>query len=308
MRSYIKLVLKVCFSILLLWGPLQKHNLANIFIHILSANYFSIIFALLIFAFGIFVGGLRWQIILTGLGFECSFKNINNLNWIGVFFNQVLPTGIGGDVVRSWYAHKLHIPFGKAISSVIIDKLFGLISLTVVCLFGAGWFQLERIYFSVLIFLLIQLSAFLFLYIFPIIKFKLFGYFLELFQKLHVMTISSSFKYIVLNRVALMQIILSSLLCQLAAIFGTYIISCSIGAKISLLSFFLVVPLANLGSVIPISIAGWGVRENIFVGLFSLLDIQADDPLTVSLIYGILHLFLAAPGVFFWLKAKSTYH
>jgi hypothetical protein len=71
-----------------------------------------------------------------------------------IFFHQA---GIGGDVVRSWYAHKLHIPFGKAISSVIIDKLFGLIALTVVCLFGAGWFQLERIYFSVLFFLLIQL-------------------------------------------------------------------------------------------------------------------------------------------------------
>jgi hypothetical protein len=48
---------------------------------------------------------------------------------IGLFFNQTLPSAMGGDVMRMWFGHKIGLPAAKAVSSVVIDRIYGLIAL-----------------------------------------------------------------------------------------------------------------------------------------------------------------------------------
>jgi uncharacterized membrane protein YbhN (UPF0104 family) len=51
---------------------------------------------------------------------------------------------------------------------------------------------------------------------------------------------------------------------------------------------------------IPISIAGWGVREGIMVMGFGYLGVPPEQALALSILYGLLLLVVAIPGVIIW--------
>jgi uncharacterized membrane protein YbhN (UPF0104 family) len=51
---------------------------------------------------------------------------------VGLFFNQVLPTGVGGDAVRAWRCRKLGIDLGAAIRGILLDRFCGYLVLVAV--------------------------------------------------------------------------------------------------------------------------------------------------------------------------------
>jgi len=88
------------------------------------------------------VAGWRWQILLRVQGIELSWFRVFSLLVIGVFFNFFIPGGTGGDVIKIFYLLK-ETP-GKrtvALLSVLVDRLIGLIALTVLAavLIAADW-------------------------------------------------------------------------------------------------------------------------------------------------------------------------
>jgi uncharacterized membrane protein YbhN (UPF0104 family) len=62
---------------------------------------------------------------------------------VGLFFNQVLPSGVGGDAVRAWRCHRLGIGVAAAIRSLVLDRVSGY--LVLVILFAAGLPVLLRV-------------------------------------------------------------------------------------------------------------------------------------------------------------------
>jgi uncharacterized membrane protein YbhN (UPF0104 family) len=65
------------------------------------------------------------------------------------------------------------------------------------------------------------------------------------------------------------------------------------------------VPLAGLIMVIPISIAGWGVREGVMVVGFGYLGVAPEAALALSILYGLLMLVVALPGGIVWALKRS---
>src|SRR5262249_30705606 len=49
------------------------------------------------------VSAWRWQLLSRPLGFERPLSHYLGFYFIGMFFNLVLPTSVGGDVVRAFY-------------------------------------------------------------------------------------------------------------------------------------------------------------------------------------------------------------
>jgi hypothetical protein len=85
----------------------------------------------------------RWQILLRIQGISISWLRAGAIVMIGLFFNQFLPGGVGGDVMRLYFIFK-QAP-GKKIGatlSVAMDRLFGLLAI----LFLTGMsFALHRV-------------------------------------------------------------------------------------------------------------------------------------------------------------------
>lgn len=86
---------------------------------------------------------LRWKLILDQKSSsKLNLISIFKANWIGIFFNSVLPGSVSGDFIKIIYVKDLDEKFTSKylLGSVLLDRvlgLFGLISIGgVVCLFS----------------------------------------------------------------------------------------------------------------------------------------------------------------------------
>ena len=69
----------------------------------------------------------RWSVILSVLGFRISWRALIGSVFLGFLFNQLLPTAIGGDVLRAWRAKQLGAPWETSIYSVLLDRATGVL-------------------------------------------------------------------------------------------------------------------------------------------------------------------------------------
>ncbi len=84
--------------------------------------------AFLLFLLGIVIRVFRWQALLHGFGVKPLFALLLKLYLVGNFFNAVLPSGFGGDVVRVVELAQQNRQ-SAAVGTVIVDRLTGILSL-----------------------------------------------------------------------------------------------------------------------------------------------------------------------------------
>src|SRR5881392_4395829 len=75
----------------------------------------------------------RWQILLRVQKIRLSFPRVAGLFFIGMFYNQFLPGGTGGDIMKSYYLLK-ETPDKKAgaLLAVVFDRFIGLVALVAI--------------------------------------------------------------------------------------------------------------------------------------------------------------------------------
>jgi uncharacterized membrane protein YbhN (UPF0104 family) len=77
-----------------------------------------------------------WHIVLQAETTSPGPWTLLKIVLVGLFFNQVLPSGVGGDAVRAWRCHRLGIGAAAAIRSLVLDRVSGYLVLVV--LFAAS--------------------------------------------------------------------------------------------------------------------------------------------------------------------------
>ncbi|MBV9122036.1 MAG: flippase-like domain-containing protein [Planctomycetes bacterium] len=75
------------------------------------------------------VSSRRWQLLARPLGFQPTLGRLTGFYFIAMFFNLILPTSVGGDVVRAWYLDGQTGRRLPAFLSVFLDRLNGLLVL-----------------------------------------------------------------------------------------------------------------------------------------------------------------------------------
>ena len=77
--------------------------------------------------------------------------------------------------------------------------------------------------------------------------------------------------------------------------------SAALNSAIDLYACFAILPLVSLLTFIPISIAGWGVREALVMSAFALIDVPTNGALAVSIKLGLANLVLGLVGGLVWI-------
>jgi len=95
----------------------------------------------LVLAFAIQVGSksfgvLRWRTLLGALGQRVSRRRLLRLVMVGLFFNQILPSSVGGDVARGLGLAERSIPRATAAASVVGDRVVGVLALAFLAALG----------------------------------------------------------------------------------------------------------------------------------------------------------------------------
>jgi len=77
------------------------------------------------------IGAVRWRLLLGVQGIHITFLESLRLTYIGWFFNNWMPGGTGGDLVKAWYIARRTHQKAEAVTVVFLDRLIGMVSLAV---------------------------------------------------------------------------------------------------------------------------------------------------------------------------------
>jgi len=139
MRRILLSATKILISAALLYFSLRKANFSDLASRINIASLGWIGLAIAVTFFQIFVGVLRWREISAECGAPLATRQAMRFNLIGVFFNQTLPSSIGGDAVRLWLVARSGAGWRAATYSIFVDRAIGLIALAIIIVASLPW-------------------------------------------------------------------------------------------------------------------------------------------------------------------------
>jgi hypothetical protein len=90
--------------------------------------------ALLMFAGGQFIVAFRWWLLLRTQSINIFFRAALRLHFLGLFYNNFMPSAVGGDLVRAWYVTMHTEKKFEAVLSVFFDRIVGLLSTFVIAI------------------------------------------------------------------------------------------------------------------------------------------------------------------------------
>ncbi|CAN5471985.1 lysylphosphatidylglycerol synthase transmembrane domain-containing protein [soil metagenome] len=99
------------------------------------ANYWWIALGILAYLVVELAAAIRWQVLMRVQGIHLNNMRVGALFLIGMFYNQFMPGGTGGDIIKSYLLLK-ETPDKKAgaLLAVVFDRVIGLIAL--ICITG----------------------------------------------------------------------------------------------------------------------------------------------------------------------------
>src|ERR1700752_2189356 len=139
MRQILFTAIKVLVSVALLFLALRKANFSDLAsrIDLASAGWIGLAIATTFLQ--IFIGVLRWRIVREECGAPIPIRQAMRYNMIGTFFNQTLPSSIGGDAVRLWLVARSGAGWRAATYSIFVDRAVGLIALSIIIVASLPW-------------------------------------------------------------------------------------------------------------------------------------------------------------------------
>src|SRR3977135_2071539 len=134
MKRILLTILQVGVTVAMLWyvfhDPDQRAKMA---VALRTANYSWVGVGILAYIVVEISAAIRWQILLRVQGIRLSLPRVSGLFLIGMFYNQFLPGGTGGDIIKSYLLLK-ETPDHKAgaLLAVVFDRLIGLVALVTI--------------------------------------------------------------------------------------------------------------------------------------------------------------------------------
>ena len=259
----------------------------------------------LIFFQNAIVVAWRWERVVAAIDRALPPWRLLKTTIITLFFNQVLPSTVGGDGMRIWFLRGMGRTIGVAIRSVVIDRLIGFFGLLLLG-FGGSLYLMARIEEPgpVWVVALVSLGGLVLIALAPSLVSTLTWLpFDRIRQALE--TLAREVNLLARDRPRLARLVGASILGQLALATAVFCLARDLEVPLDLLGAVAVVPGVMVASSIPISIAGWGVREATMVVGLGLLGVGQSDAAIISIGFGVLVLIFGLLGGLVWVVRGS---
>jgi glycosyltransferase 2 family protein len=302
MRQILSTALKIVISGALLFLALRKADLSNLGSRINATSLGWIVLAIAVTLLQIFLGVLRWREISAECGAPLTTNQATRFNMIGTFFNQTLPSSIGGDAVRLWLVARNGAGWRAATYSIFVDRAIGLIALSVIIVGTLPWsYDLIADQQGRIALLIVDFAA-----LAGGIGFLIFGALPWPWLKTWWVTHHPHACAVIANRVIFSlkrgpKVAVLSFLVHVLTVGIAWCVVQSIDTPVGFGQVFQLVPPVMLITMLPISIAGWGVREATMGLAFGYAGLKANEGVNVSLLFGAVYFIVGALGGLVWI-------
>ena len=271
MKKILLTIIQLAVTIgLLFWVYHDPKKLAEMRQAITHARWEWIAAGILAYFIVEIAAAFRWQILLKVQGIELSLLRLLGLFLIGMFYNQFLPGGTGGDIIKSYLILKETDRKAGALLAVVFDRFIGLVALVAITVTLVSMrFDLlaqtdeTRRYLWILL-ILLGISIASLLVSFLVSGFSLFHLLPHKFPgREKLIEIAAAYHLYARHWIATSLAFCASLVAHLAT-FTTFLCAAfALRADVNITNFFAVMPIERTISALPISFAGVGLREKV---------------------------------------------
>ncbi len=298
MKKKILVLLKLIFTLGLFYYLFQKVPVELVTEKLTSVDVFWLVIALLSYSLSSFISAARWCHIAKSLEVSLTYKSALKLYYLGNFFNQILPSGIGGDAVKAVAIARGKETKSPAVHSVLLERAAGLgvlVGILTLC------FPVIYTFFPSLGYLVLMLAMGALV---SVVAYFVFIANINLLLKRKVtawigrLLVDIQKAFGSLTKFAYQ--VTTSVLVQLLSVFCLYACARAVGADVAIIHMLAFAPLMFLLLVLPVSFGGWGLREGVAVMLFAGASVMSEaDALTMSLLMGVVVIAASLPGGLF---------
>ena len=302
MRRILLSIIKILISAALLYFSLRKVNLYELAARFNTESLLWIGLAIVVMFLQIFVGVLRWREIGAECDAPLEARQAMRFNLIGTFFNQTLPSSIGGDAVRLWLVARGGAGWRAATYSIFVDRAIGLIALAIVIVASLPWsYRLITDPNGRSALLLVDFAALAGGLGFLVLGMLPWPWLRRWWGTHHIHACSLIANRVLFSRERGPKVAVLSLLVHVLAVVIAWCVVQSIAAPVVFGQIFLLVPPVMLITMLPISIAGWGVREASLGLAFGYAGLATTEGVNVSLLFGAVSLIVGIFGGLVWI-------
>jgi uncharacterized membrane protein YbhN (UPF0104 family) len=303
MRRILFSTIKILISLALLYLALRKVDLTELASRVNNlASLGWIVVAIAVTFLQIFVGVLRWRRISAECGAPLRLGKAMRFNLIGTFFNQTLPSSIGGDAVRLWLVARGGAGWRAATYSIFVDRAIGLIALAIIIVASLPWsYNLIGDPHGRSALLFVDFAALAGGVGFLVLGALPWPWLKRWWGTHHLHACAVIANRVIFSRKDGPAIAVLSILVHVLAVVIAWCVVQSITAPVVFGQIFQLVPPVMLITMLPISIAGWGVREASMALAFGYAGLLPNEGVNISLLYGAVTFLVGAFGGLVWI-------
>ncbi|TGE34588.1 lysylphosphatidylglycerol synthase transmembrane domain-containing protein [Desulfosporosinus sp. Sb-LF] len=301
LNKNLKLLLRILFSLILIGWFIKAIDWSQIIVMLVGIKLKWLVVAIVWIVLAMVVSTVKWQVITKAQGLKVSFSELWRAYWVGIFFNNFLPSSIGGDALRILWVAKLSGDSPGATSSVVIERILATTGLAVLGLFGCMLVdnpdQRLITLFCFLIILTLALLALIMSGRVPkfilVSQNKVFVFLVGMIRhglrvKEHPLSIFKAFVWSVIFQICIVG--------TNHALFQ--------GLSLNMVDVFksiYVIPATSVASMLPLGINGYGLREGAYVMLLTPFGVPKAGAFSSSVLFAFLVSICSLWGGWIWL-------
>ena len=300
-NSWITFAVKLAVSGGLLWFIATNFDIGTSAARLSQLDVVYVLAAVVVFILLLTNNLLRWRIVMRAINALLPLGQSFQILYVGIFFNQTLPSSVGGDAVRIILARRHGLSLQGAVNGVMLERvvnIFGLIVLVV----ATQPFLLSRIGDNPAKFVFPILAA---LAVAGIMILMLLDRIPERFRRWSIVrgaaNLAGDTKSLFLSPGRALTAVGFGVLGMVLLSLIVYFLALALGIQVSPVDTMVLVPPVMLIASVPISIAGWGLRESAMVAAFSFLGVAEGDAFVLSVLFGLANIVASLPGGLIWL-------
>lgn len=311
MSKYTSIAARVAVSVAALWIVFVKIDLAQVGEAIVALNPGWLLAAIGAVYAAIAVSVAKWWLLVHARGHRVNPARLTRHYFVGFFFNNFLPTSVGGDVVRAW---DLGADLGDAAegaATVIAERLIASLALGITALIGLALSDAARV-------------AAIPVAVVVIVSMALFGAFLLPSRSASVVRSAMGGRFetatdwieravhavnaLLRNAPVLLGVLGLSVLFQVLVAAVNYCTLTGLGAPVTMADAIVFTSIISAVTMVPISISGHGIREAGYAYFFGLVGVGQSSAITSSLLFFALVALCTLPGAALFLQGRRSVH
>lgn len=304
-KNYLILLVKIALSVGLVWYAFRRIDLSRAWATLASIPFAALIAAVALMFFQFVLGAYRLRELLGQMSQKFRLPAALDAILVGAFFSQTLISFLGGDAMRIWRMIRAQIPPATATKSVLLDRISGFAGIVAIVLMSIPFLvpllQSLEMKIGLLLITVGVLTGIFFIFVLRRIPERIrTGRILGGLWRFASLGLD-----IVRSRRGALYVLGLSILIQSANVLILYILGQGLSIHLGIGLYFVFMPTVLFLSMLPISFAGWGVREGAMVAALAVVDVPSHQSLALSICFGLCLIFVSLPGGLIWFTSRG---